>query len=134
MNKATDSLRKLLASVAPALPEQVGVELLVPIVKGTVQETIVEALKERGCSLCIVGTRGLGSFDRIMRGLLDRLFYAGLGSVSDSVLRAAPCPILLVPSVLPDDKAAPAEKPRPTPAPPLQPSRSPADLHEIAEL
>jgi nucleotide-binding universal stress UspA family protein len=58
------------------------------VVVGSPGEAIVEAARTTGADLVVVGARGLGMFGRLL-----------LGSVSEQVLRHAPCPVLLVKKV-----------------------------------
>jgi len=46
---------------------------------------ITSAAKSAEADLIVVGARGLGGFERLL-----------LGSVSENVLRSAPCPVLIV--------------------------------------
>ncbi|HEU5322556.1 MAG TPA: universal stress protein, partial [Methylomirabilota bacterium] len=52
---------------------------------GVPGEAIVEAAREAGAELVVLGARGLGRFKRLL-----------LGSVSERVLRQATCPVLVV--------------------------------------
>jgi nucleotide-binding universal stress UspA family protein len=52
---------------------------------GDPAEVIVDAAKEAGADLIVVGTRGLGTAERVL-----------LGSVSTKVLHDAPCDVLVV--------------------------------------
>jgi nucleotide-binding universal stress UspA family protein len=52
---------------------------------GPVAHEIVGATSEPGVDLVVVGARGLGGLERFL-----------LGSVSDNVVRHAPCPVLVV--------------------------------------
>lgn len=53
--------------------------------EGDAADVLVEAAKETGADLLIVGTRGLGATKRAL-----------LGSVSSSVVHRAPCDVLVV--------------------------------------
>jgi nucleotide-binding universal stress UspA family protein len=53
--------------------------------QGSPSEEILHAANGHGADLVVVGSRGLGRFRRIL-----------LGSVSERVLREAPCPVLVV--------------------------------------
>jgi len=89
-------LRQLLID-AGGLPASTAVELLVPVVKGSVAETIIAELTPPP-GLCIVGSRGLGAVKRFVTGMLDRLIFAGVGSVSDALLRSATFPVAVIPA------------------------------------
>jgi nucleotide-binding universal stress UspA family protein len=52
---------------------------------GRADVEIVELAEELGADIIVVGSRGLGGFRRVL-----------IGSVSDSVVRHAPCPVLIV--------------------------------------
>jgi nucleotide-binding universal stress UspA family protein len=62
-----------------------GVELRTEIVVGHPAGQIVLAAERNGIDLVVMGTRGRSAFARWM-----------LGSVSERVLRYAPCPVLVV--------------------------------------
>jgi nucleotide-binding universal stress UspA family protein len=50
---------------------------------GDVVEEIVDAAKESGCKLIVVGTHGRGGVGRVL-----------MGSVAEKLLRSAPCPVV----------------------------------------
>jgi nucleotide-binding universal stress UspA family protein len=62
-----------------------GVQVHVEPVEGQPAEAILNVATVRRCDLIVMGSRGLGTF----QGLL-------LGSVSDRVVRHAPCAVLVV--------------------------------------
>ena len=74
-----------------------GVSVSFLVWTGDPGESIVSAAEAESVDLVVVGTHG--------RGTIERLF---LGSVSDHVVRNAPCPVLVVrpPSRRPDRPAA----------------------------
>ena len=88
---AQDIVRERVAEMDAALravegeltPRLASVERAVLV--GNPAEAIVEAAGSTGADLVVVGARGLGMFGRLL-----------LGSVSEHVLRCAPCPVLLV--------------------------------------
>jgi nucleotide-binding universal stress UspA family protein len=55
------------------------------VVVGSPGDVIVQVAQTIGADLVVVGGKGLGMFGRLL-----------LGSVSEHVLRHAPCPVLLV--------------------------------------
>jgi CBS domain-containing protein len=63
--------------------------LVIPVSRTVVQEDPAEALLRyaKGADLLVVGSRGLGAGDG-----------GGVGSVSDRVIRQAPCPVVVVPA------------------------------------
>jgi nucleotide-binding universal stress UspA family protein len=63
-----------------------GVPFVMDIEEGTAAHTIVEAATEREAGLLVMGSHGRGGFEHFM-----------LGSVTEKVLRKAPCPLLVVP-------------------------------------
>jgi nucleotide-binding universal stress UspA family protein len=73
LDEAADRLRPHVRSVATATTV------------GPPAESIVGEAQRQGSDLIVVGARGLGTFRRVL-----------LGSVSESVLRRAPCPVLVV--------------------------------------
>ena len=62
-----------------------GVTVHIEPCEGQPAEAIINVAAVRNCDLIVIGSRGLGTF----QGLL-------LGSVSDRVVRHAPCPVLIV--------------------------------------
>ncbi len=67
-----------------------GVEVEYRLMEGEPGTTIVQAARETGCDLIVMGTHG--------RGLLLRVL---LGSVAEDVLRRAPCPVMTVKATAP---------------------------------
>lgn len=55
-----------------------------------VSEAVLHFAKDNKVDLLIVGNRGMGTIKRSLMSLV------GLGSVSDALLNAAPCPVMLV--------------------------------------
>lgn len=68
----------------PGLPDVVHE---VVITRRRTHEAIVERARATAADLLVMGTHGRGGFDRLM-----------LGSVTERVLRTAPCPVLTVPA------------------------------------
>jgi nucleotide-binding universal stress UspA family protein len=64
-----------------------GVEVRRRVRTGNVREEILAELAETGAELAMIGTHGLGGFDRFV-----------IGSVAADVLRDAPCSVLVLPS------------------------------------
>lgn len=62
-----------------------GVATVVRLAVGAPHDEIVAAAQDEGADLIVIGTHG--------RGGLERFF---LGSVTDRVIRTAPCPVLTV--------------------------------------
>ncbi len=59
--------------------------VVVSIAEGNAAAEIVRVAREEKADLIVVGARGLGGLQRLL-----------LGSVSEKVLAAAPCPVLIV--------------------------------------
>jgi universal stress protein A len=55
------------------------------LLKGRPGKVIVEAAADRGADLLVMGTHGRSGFDRLI-----------MGSVTERVLRSAPCPVVVV--------------------------------------
>jgi nucleotide-binding universal stress UspA family protein len=70
---------------AAALFEAHGIAVARTTLQGRPAEVIVAAAQPPDADLIVVGARGLGGFGRLL-----------LGSVSENVLRAARCPVLIV--------------------------------------
>jgi universal stress protein A len=62
------------------------------LLKGRPGKVIVEAAADRGTDLIVMGTHGRSGFDRLI-----------MGSVTERVLRSAPCPVVVVRH--PDDES-----------------------------
>jgi nucleotide-binding universal stress UspA family protein len=77
-------LAKAMAQVSPAL-ETAGASVSRTVIEGHPAAVITTRAAMSGAGLIVVGARGLGGVKRVL-----------LGSVSDSVLRAAACPVLIV--------------------------------------
>jgi nucleotide-binding universal stress UspA family protein len=76
--------RELDVFVAPARAAGVPTETLLR--DGAVPARILEAARELPADLLVMGTHGQGGLERLV-----------LGSVTESVLRKAPCPVLTIP-------------------------------------
>jgi len=66
------------------------------VLEGRVHETIVNRATAQPADLLVLGTHGRSGFNRLL-----------LGSVSEKVLRIAPCPVLTVPPAAPATTTAP---------------------------
>jgi nucleotide-binding universal stress UspA family protein len=83
-NERRNTLVPVLTEAAAMLRPRVGkVTTVTP--RGPVAATIVKEAESHGSDLVVVGARGLGALKRL-----------ALGSVSEGVLRHAPCPVLVV--------------------------------------
>jgi nucleotide-binding universal stress UspA family protein len=76
----------LLATLARYLPQDPGVTIERDVVEGHAATEILERAKNPPSDLVILGTHGRTGFERLL-----------LGSVTERVLRKAPCPVLSVP-------------------------------------
>ena len=76
--------RELAAQAVVMLGRRSGVDVRFLVWEGEPGPAIVEAAAAERVDMVVVGTRGLGSVERIV-----------LGSVSDHVVRHAPCPVLI---------------------------------------
>jgi nucleotide-binding universal stress UspA family protein len=76
--------RHILCEVSQTL-ESAGVRFRLRDVTGQPVEEIINAAKTEKVDLIVVGSRGLGGFQRLM-----------VGSVSDGVVHHAHCPVLVV--------------------------------------
>ena len=105
-----------LAHAAQALAEGLRVETALRT--GLAGRTIVDYAREKGIGLVVLGTHGRTGWS-----------HAILGSVAETVVRLAPCPILTVPagSLEPAGAAAPAATAAPTPPRPCLVCGKPSD-------
>lgn len=78
-----EARESLAASVGTAMSD-LSPELVVE--QGDVPERITTLARERKASLLVVGTEGRRGVDKLL-----------VGDIADSVLRAAPCPVVVVP-------------------------------------
>lgn len=82
--RAVESLRTFVSSAAGG---SVGRTL---VTDGRVVPEILRVAREVSADLLVMGTHGLGGFDRLI-----------LGSVTERVLRQTPCPVLTIPRLAP---------------------------------
>ena len=80
---AKEDARKVIAEFRNRLPQQVSALEFVPI--GAPHTEIVNAAKDWPADLIVIGSHGRGGIKRAL-----------LGSVAESVMRNAPCPVLVV--------------------------------------
>lgn len=73
--------------------EEAGVPCDVAVVDGRPAPTIVQYAREKAADLVVMGTHGHGGFERLL-----------LGSVTEKVLRKAPCPVLTVGPAAADER------------------------------
>jgi nucleotide-binding universal stress UspA family protein len=78
----TDDLERF---AAPA--REGGIRVTVDLEEGPVVRQILQAVDARAADLIVMGTHGRGGFEHLV-----------LGSVTEKVLRKAPCPVLTVPA------------------------------------
>jgi len=64
-----------------------GAEVLTLQVQGSTPEEVLDLAKEHGATLIVMGSHGHGA-----------LYHLLVGSVTGAILKAAPCPVLVVPS------------------------------------
>ncbi|MDP7295577.1 MAG: universal stress protein, partial [Vicinamibacterales bacterium] len=63
-----------------------GITFAATVEDGDTVERVLHHAKARDCDLIVMGTHGSGGFERLL-----------LGSISEKVLRQAPCPVLTIP-------------------------------------
>ena len=78
------ALAKAMDQIVP-LFEAHGVSVTRKLPEGHPAEVLTAAAAQPGTGLVVMGARGVGGVKRLL-----------LGSVSENVLRAAPCPVLIV--------------------------------------
>ena len=79
-DRALETMTRLVEEAPP----DVDVEIMIS--RGKPWKVIVEVAEQEGCELIIMKTRGTHGLEQAI-----------LGSVTDKVLRATPCPVLVVP-------------------------------------
>ncbi len=87
-NTAKENARKVVETTAETLKNSTGAKGVVvssELLFGSPDRRIVESAEDWGADLIIVGSHGYGRWERML-----------LGSVSDSVIRHAPCSVLVV--------------------------------------
>jgi nucleotide-binding universal stress UspA family protein len=82
--QAKASAEASMARLLPTLPVAPGTQLEARILSGTLPATLAEHAAETGASLMVVATHGRTGLSRWL-----------LGSVSERLLRASPCPVLI---------------------------------------
>lgn len=78
---------KLAETYRPRVPE--GVRLVIAMRIGEAGQKILEYAREADVDLVIVGRQGAGSVGKLL-----------FGNVSERVVRKAPCPVLVIPSLV----------------------------------
>lgn len=78
-----EARESLAASIGAAMQ---GLEPELVVEQGDVAERITTLARDRNASLLVVGTQGRRGVDKLL-----------VGDIADSVLRAAPCPVVVVP-------------------------------------
>jgi nucleotide-binding universal stress UspA family protein len=84
-SRALDALRVFVRESAGVEPDRAFV------VDGSIVPEVLNKAAELPADLIVMGTHGLGGFDRLI-----------LGSVTEKILRKARCPVLTVPRLAPD--------------------------------
>jgi len=107
-------LSERLAREAQGLGEGLRVETALRT--GPAGRTIVHYAREKGIGLIVLGTHGRTGFS-----------HAILGSVAETVVRLAPCPVLTVPAGQLEPAGAPAAAAAPTPPRPCLVCGKPSD-------
>jgi nucleotide-binding universal stress UspA family protein len=85
--------QQLVASLRNMVAEEVGETVLTQVdaIEGNPAREILERATQMSADLLVMGTHGASGFERLL-----------LGSVTEKVLRKAPCPVLTVPRGMPD--------------------------------
>lgn len=92
-----DDLRRFEAELASFVQPVAGdIPLESRVIEGGITGEIVRLAEELPADLIVMGTHGRSGFDRLL-----------LGSVTEKLLRKAPCPLLTVPRRAADAEAAP---------------------------
>ena len=93
----TGSLEETEGQLLQMLPEDSKVKVSHRLERGEASAEILKVAAETKADLIVMGTHGRGGLSRLL-----------IGSVTEDVMRKAPCPVLTVKS------PAPTERPRPT--------------------
>jgi nucleotide-binding universal stress UspA family protein len=86
LQELRSSADEALATLVGEVFEGRGIEVTARIVEELPANAVLDAVKEIGADLVVVGSRGQGG----LKGLL-------LGSVSQKIVHHAPCPVVVVP-------------------------------------
>jgi len=87
LSKANTELRESAEAVMESAAQhcgKLGLNVRGLVVSGGTRDAIVETAKKEKADVIVVGSRGLGTLSRLL-----------LGSVSDYVVKCAPCPVLV---------------------------------------
>src|SRR5689334_10503355 len=77
------SSEEVLNQLEALVPDSSPVELVTTVVEGDTADAIVGAAREYQCDLIVMGTHGRHGLSRLLRG-----------SITDKVVRHAPCPVI----------------------------------------
>ena len=86
-----EDMHQFRGELASFVPQGVDFPVGVQVVQGSVATEIVRSATELSADLLVMGTHGRSGFDRLM-----------LGSMTEKLLRQAPCPVLTVPKRVAD--------------------------------
>ena len=84
--RALTTARERLEGFVATLPEGARAQVRPRLELGTAHEVIVKLAGDEGHDLIVMSTRGAGGLDHLL-----------MGSVTERVVRRAPCPVLTVP-------------------------------------
>jgi nucleotide-binding universal stress UspA family protein len=93
--EAVQQRAQLALETAVATAQASGLEPEARLIEGLPAADICDLARDRGATLIVIGSHGWGTVQRLL-----------FGSVSAAVLHHAPCPVLIVRGVLPDDATA----------------------------
>ncbi len=79
--KAANAILRKAQETVGAIPGEIHTELI----EGSAAEAIIDVARTRGCTVIIMGSRGLSTIAELV-----------LGSTSHKVVSHAPCPVLIV--------------------------------------
>jgi nucleotide-binding universal stress UspA family protein len=78
-----------------------GLPFSVVVAEGEVAEEVARVAREIGADLVVAGTRGRGAISSVV-----------LGDTTRDILRASPCPVVVVPATLEEDAVVDRDAPR----------------------
>lgn len=85
LEQATRELRKFVEGLSQEMPLPDGIEVLYAVSRGKPADEILRAASVHRVDTIVMGTNSRTGFDRLL-----------LGSVAESVVRAAPCSVIVV--------------------------------------